>query len=102
MAFELKNFLDQFEKLTNSKIESLAKEHNFVLHESAFPSSEQFTFNYVDCEQVADIINAMPKIKAAGIDKVLNRVLKDSLPIILPFITSVVNASLLSSTFPEV
>ena len=50
---------------TNSKIESLAEGHNFVLHESAFtPScfstSEQFTFNYVDCKQVADVINAIP------------------------------------------
>ena len=49
----------------NSKIESLAKEHNFVLHENAFtpkcfPTSEQFTFNYVDCKQVPDVINAMP------------------------------------------
>ena len=84
-------------------MESLAKEHNFVLHESTFPSSGQFTFNYVDCKQVADIINAMPsRLKAPGIDKVPNRVLKDSLPIILPFTTSIANASLLSSTFPEV
>ena len=42
------------------------------------------------------------RLKAPGIDKVPDRVLKDSLPIILPFITSIVNASLLSSTFPEV
>ena len=91
----------------NSKIESLAEEHNFVLHENAFtpkcfPTSEQFTFNYVDCKQVADVINAMPSNKAPGIDKVPTRVFKDSLLITLPFITSIINASLLASTFPEV
>ena len=66
-----------------------------------FPTSEQFTFNYVDCKQVADVINAMPSNKAPGIDKVPTRVLKDSL-ITLPSITSIINASLLASTFPEV
>ena len=59
----LTTFLHQSE--TNSKIESLAEEHNFVLHENAFtpkcfPTSEQFIFNYVDCKQVPDVINAMP------------------------------------------
>ena len=44
----------------------------------------------------------MPSNKAPGIDKVPTRVLKDSLLITLPFITSIINASLLASTFPEV
>ena len=92
---------------TNSKIESLAKEHNFVLQENAFtpkcfPTSEEFTFNYVDCNQVVEVINAMLSSKAPGIDKVPTRVLKDSLLITLPFITSIIKASLLASTFPEV
>ena len=43
----------------------------------------------------------MPSNKAPGIDKVPTRVLKDSLLITLPFITSVNNASLLAS-IPEV
>ena len=85
----------------------MAEEHNFVLHENAFtpkcfPTSEQFTFNYVDCKPVADVINAMPSNKAPWIDKVPTGVLKDSLLITLPFITSVINVSLLASTFPEV
>ena len=57
-----------------------------------FPTSEQFTFNYVDCKQVADVINAMPSNKAPGIDKVPTRVLKDSLLITLPFITSIISS----------
>ena len=70
----------------NSKIESLAEEHNFVLHENAFtpkcfPTSEQFTFNYVDCKQIADVINAMPSNKAPGIDKVPTLVLKLGQPV---------------------
>ena len=89
------------------KIVSLAEEHNFVLHENAFtpkcfPTSEQFTFNYVDCKQVADVINAMPSNKAPVIDMMRTRVLTESLLITLPFIKSIINASLLSSTFPEV
>ena len=43
-----------------------------------------------------------PSNKAPGIDKVPTRVLKDSLLITLPLITSIINASLLASTFPEV
>ena len=100
VADDFNNFFALVGKATNSKIESLAEEHNFVLHENVF--FEQFTFNYVDCKQVADVINAMPSNKAPGIDKVPTRVLKDSLLITLPFITSIINASLLASTFPEV
>ena len=44
----------------------------------------------------------MPSNKAPWIDKVPTGVLKDSLLITLPFITSVINVSLLASTFPEV
>ena len=106
MADDFNNFFASVGKSTNSKIESFAEEHNFVLHENActpkcFPTNEQFTFNYVDCKKGVDVINAMPSNKAPGIDKVPTRVLKDSL-ITHPSITSIINASLLASTFPEV
>ena len=102
VADDFNNFFVSVGKSTDSKIESLAEKHNFVLHENAFtpkyfPTSEQFTLNYVDCKQVADVINAMPSNKAPGIDKVPTRVLKDSLLITLPSITSIINASLLAS-----
>ena len=85
----LTTFLHQSERLQILKL-NLAEEHNFVLHENVFtskcfPASEQFTFNYVDCKQVADVINAMPSNKDPSIDKVPTRVLKDSLLITLPF-----------------
>ena len=75
VADDFNNFFASVGKSTNSKTESLTEEHNFVLHENAFtpkcfPTSEQFTLNYFDCKQVADVINAMPSNKAPGIDKV--------------------------------
>ena len=62
----------------------------------------QFTFHSVECKQVEDILNAMPSNKAPGIDKVVTRVIKDCLPIIIPFVASIINASLSSSTFPGI
>ena len=44
----------------------------------------------------------MPSNKDPGIDNVPTWVVKDSLLIALPFITSIINAYLLASTFPEV
>ena len=89
-------------KSTNSKIESLAKENKFDLNNSiftsrSFPTCEQFIFHSVKCKEVRDIINAIPSNKAPGIDKVPTRVIKDCLPIILPFVPSIINASLSSS-----
>lgn len=85
----------------------MAEENNFNLNNSIFtprifPTSEQFTFHSVECKQVKDIINALPSNKAPGIDKVPTRVIKDCLLIILPFVTSIINASLSSSTFPGI
>ena len=107
MAETFNNIFASVGKSTNSKIESLAEENNFDLNNSiftskSFPTSEQFTFHSVECKQVEDIINAMPSNKAPGIDKLPTRVVKDCLPIILPFVTSIINASLLSSTFPGI
>ena len=86
VADDFNNFFVSVGKSTDSKIESLAEKHNFVLHENAFtpkyfPTSEQFTLNYVDCKQVADVINAMPSNKAPGIDKVPTLVLKLGQPV---------------------
>ena len=107
MADTFNNFFASVGKSTNSKIESLAEENNFDLNNNIFtprifPTSEQFTFHSVECKQVEDIINAMPSNKGPGIDKVPTRVIKDCLPIILPFVTSIINASLSSSTFPGI
>ena len=106
MADTFNNFFASVGNSTNSKIESLAEENNFDLNNSiftprSFPTSEQFTFHSVECKQVEDTINAMPSNKAPGIDKVPTRVVKDCLPIILPFVTSIINASLSSGKQPK-
>ena len=107
MADDFNNFFASVGKSAYFKTESSAEEYKFVLHENTFtpkcfPTSEQFTFNYVDCKQVVDVISAMPSNKAPWINKVPPRVLMDSLLITLPFITPIFNASRLVSTFPEV
>ena len=107
MADTFNDFFASVGKSANSKIESLAEVNNFDLNNSIFtpkrfPTFEQFTFPSVECKQVEDIINAMPSNKAPGIDKVPTRVIKECLPIILPIVTSIINASLSSSTFPGI
>ena len=79
---------------------AIKKKHVVIVIEKASQTShaEQFTFHSVECKQIEDIINAMPSNKAPGIDKDI----KDCLPIILPFVTSIINASLSSSTFPGI
>ena len=64
------------------------------------PVSDQFSFTRVECSQVKDIVNSIPNKKAPGIDKVSPRLIKESLPIIVPSITSIINASLRSRVFP--
>ena len=46
------------------------------------------------------IVNSIPDKKAPGIDKVSPRLIKESLPIIVLSITSIINASLTSGVFP--
>jgi hypothetical protein len=43
----------------------------------------------------------MPDNKAPGIDKVPIRVIKDCLPVIAPWITSIINKSLVNNIFPS-
>jgi len=54
----------------------------------------------VECKQIQDIVLAMSTNKAPGIDKIPMRVIKDSLPVILPTLTSIMNASFVTGTFP--
>ena len=42
----------------------------------------------------------MPTNKAPGIDKIPMRVVKDSLPVILPSLSSIINTSFVKGTFP--
>ena len=54
----------------------------------------------MECKQIQEIVLAMPTNKAPGIDKISMRVVKDSLPVILPSLTSIINTSFVKGTFP--
>ena len=89
-----------------TKIKSLAKQSNYAPSQLPFvprsyPESEQFTFEPVECSLVEHIVHSMPDNKAPGIDKIPIRVIKDCLPIISPWITSIINNSLVNSIFPS-
>jgi hypothetical protein len=58
-------------------------------------------FETVDCEEIREIVSSMPTNKSPGIDQISMRVIKNSLPAILPTITSIINTSLVSGIFPR-
>ena len=84
---------------TVMKIKSLAKENNYTPSKlpsvpTSYTESDQFTFEPVECSLVENIAKSMPDNKAPGIDKVPIRIIKDCLPVIAPWITSIINQSL--------
>ena len=91
---------------TANKIKFLAIEHCHDLHEHRFtprqhPICKQFSFNCTNSKEIKDIIASIPSNKAPGIDNIPIRVIKDCIAAILPAITSRVNSSLGSLTFPS-
>ena len=106
VADEFNNFFVSVDQNTVNKIKSLANEHCHDLHEHRFtprqhPIREQFSFSCTDSKEIKGIIASMPSNKASGIDNIPIRVIKDCIAPILPAITSIVNSSLGSSTFPS-
>ena len=55
----------------------------------------------MECSLVEYIVKSMPDNKAPGIDKVPIRVIKDCLPVIAPWITSIINNSLVNNIVPS-
>ena len=91
--------------LRQKKIQLLASKFNYTPALDTFiprnySASDQFFFTKVECSQVKDIVNSIPNNKAPGIDKVPPRVIKESLPAIVPCITSIIKASFESGVFP--
>ena len=87
------------------KMHLLARKFNYVPAQDScisknYPVSDEFSFTTVECSKVKDIVNSIPNKKAPGIDKVSPRLIKESLPIIVLSITSIINASLTSGVFP--
>lgn len=64
-----------------------------------FTLNEQFEFQPVSENDVANVILNLPSNKALGFEKVPARILKDSLPATLQIITSLMNNSFKSNTF---
>ena len=63
--------------------------------------NEKFTFSKISTEQVKQVIRKLVNNKATGVHDIPNRVLKDSVDVIAPFLTEIFNCSLLSKMFPD-
>ena len=106
VAEEFNRFFVSVGPTSVDKIKAMANDFKFDLDDESFfpkqyPLSEQFAFQTIECKDIENIVLSLPSSKAPGIDKIPIRVIKDSLVPILPAITSIVNASLSSSTFPS-
>ncbi|CAB4018730.1 Hypothetical predicted protein [Paramuricea clavata] len=82
----------------------LAVEHGLQVSESVlpvpYPEDELFYFRPVTYEEVNKVILSMPNNKAPGYDKVPVKVIKNCLPEISDTVTTLINLSFESNTFP--
>jgi len=105
VANEFNRFLTSVGQATVDKIQLLARRFNYVPSQVPFiprnyPISEQFFFGTVECSHVTGVVNSISNKKAPRIDKIPPRVIKESLPVIVPCITTIINSSLASGVFP--
>ena len=105
VADEFNRFFVSVGQSSVDKIQTLANECNMTLNRNYFvprqyPPCEQFHLNTTGSGEIERIISSMPSNKAPGIDKISVRVLKDCLAPILPVITSIINTSIETCTFP--
>ena len=97
MATEFNQFFTSAGKTTLAKIQSLADECGYLpTHASSapiqYPLSEQFTFRNVECCEIDRVVKSLANNKAPGTDKIPCRVIKESAPVIIPSITSIINS----------
>ena len=57
-------------------------------------------FKPVECYEVASVVRSKPSNKSPRIDKIPVRVIKDSLSVVLPSLTSIINTSFAAGIFP--
>ena len=107
---EFNKYFSSVGSLTSQlNVTQLALDHNIDISNSysdhtQCPDGEQFNFRRVSCYDVQKIVLSMPSNKSPGIDLISMQVLKrlkDSLPIILPALTDIINCSLTTSIFPD-
>ena len=108
MANNFNKYFSSVGSLTALKADQLARDQNWTLDSNAYETSnvsspcEQFEFQPVSENDVANVILNLPSNKAPGFDKVSARILQDSLPATLQIITSMMNNSFKSNTFARV
>ena len=73
--------------------------HNYANDVHEDDDQELFKFCSVTESLVEIVVNGLPSNKAPGADKITSRVLKDSLPAVLPIITHLFNTSFATGTF---
>ena len=87
MANNFNKYFSSVGSLTALKADQLAKDQNWTLDSNAYETSnvsspcEQFEFQPVSENDVANVILNLPSNKAPGFDKVPARILQDSLPV---------------------
>jgi len=87
------------------KIKTLAEQCNFDFTNPSFvpriyTQTQQFSFKEVGCKEIERVISSMPSGKAPGNDRITVRILNCCLSSIAPTLTTIINASLTSGTFP--
>ena len=108
VANEFNAFYSSVGQKTVEQIKRLADQNNYDLNNSSFVLRQysqedqfyQFSFRAVECKEVGKEINSMPSGKAPGYDNITLRVLKNCLLSILPVLTSIINVSFATGTFP--
>lgn len=107
LAEEFNTFFLSVGETTAQAVKQLAENNNIQQYICQAPAinlkqpDEPFEFKLISQEDVRRIITAMPTNKSPGPDKVNMRVIKDSLPHIITALTSIINNSLLTSTYPD-
>ena len=105
VADEFNSYFASVGSSTALAAERIANVHNLRLTNPLtrtmfYPADEQFHFENVSVSEVQRIVSEIPLNKSPGIDYIPTRVLKDCPPVILATLTNIINASLMSATFP--
>ena len=99
--------------MTALKAANLAEEHNLNIQDTVgiHPceadrttgenNDNLFAFQSITMGDVNRIIKNLPSDNAPGCDKVNAKILKDSLSVIVPIVTSLINNSFSSNSFPH-
>ena len=98
----LENLNDHFTSHTSLQIDAATKQQTInELMSRPLPPYEKFFFTYITPNDVKLALNRI-KTKAQGIDNISIDFLKKIIDVILPTVTHIFNASIMTSTYPEI